>query len=91
METHMTLTSQIGGTGMSSDDRKRLLDSIRKTSDRITEVARRFDRLRWMAEKDASDAFLNLADAAGKMTDASLEQTATLLEILFTAQLKVGE
>jgi hypothetical protein len=76
---------------MTNDDRKRLLDSIRDTSDQLTEVARRFDRLRWMAEKDASGAFLNLADTAGKMTLASLSQMGTLLEILFNAALHTGE
>lgn len=71
---------------MTSDERKRLLESIRETSDRLTELGRRFDRLRWMAEKDSSEAFLRLADAAGKMTESSLSQLATLLDLLFAAQ-----
>lgn len=75
--------------GMTDDDRKRLLDSIVATSDRLTEIARSFDRLRWMAEKDASGAFLQLADAAGKMTDASLSQLSALLDILYTTQFKM--
>ena len=70
------------------DERKRLLDSIRETSDRLTELARRFDRLRWLAEKDASGHFLRMADAAGQMTESSLAQLATLLELLFIAQMK---
>lgn len=41
-----------------------------------------------MAEEDASDAFVALAEAAGLMTEASLQQLATLLEILFSAQTK---
>ena len=68
-------------------DRERNLDTIRHTSDRLTELARRFDNLRWMAEKDASDAFINLAMAAGKMTEASLEQLATLLDLMYRANL----
>lgn len=71
--------------------RKRTLDSIRDTADQLTEVSRRLDRLMWMAEKDSSDAFLNLADTAGKMTLSSLSQTATLLEILFNTGVKSGE
>lgn len=74
---------------MTDDDRKRMIDSIVGTSDRLTELARRFDRLRWMADKDSSGAFLQLADAAGKMTEASLSQLSTLLDILFTSQLKM--
>lgn len=46
-------------------ERDRRLDVIRKTSDTLTELARRYDRLRWMAEQDASDAFMALAEAAG--------------------------
>ena len=75
---------------MTSDERSRCIESIRATSDRLTELARRYDGLHWMAEKDASDAFLNLADAAGKMAEASLQQLGTLLEIMFSAQAKSG-
>ena len=72
-----------------SDERKRQLEAIRRTSDKLTELARRYDRLRWMAEKDvASDAFVNLATTAGEMTLASLDQCSTLLEIMFNAQAK---
>jgi ABC-type nitrate/sulfonate/bicarbonate transport system substrate-binding protein len=54
-----------------------------ETSDRLTNLARAFDRMRWAAEKpEASDAFVNVVDAAGKMTEASLQQLATLLEIV---------
>lgn len=66
-------------------DRERRLDQIREHSDKLTELARAYDRLRWMAEKDASGAFLDLAEAAGRMTLASLEQTATIIEILWKA------
>ena len=73
-------------------DRNKQLDSIRKTADKLTELARRFDRLRWMAEQPhRSDAFINLACVAGEMTEASLDQTATLLEILWNAETKTGE
>lgn len=65
--------------------RERRLDQIREHSDKLTELARQYDKLRWMAEKDSSGAFLDLAEAAGRMTLASLEQTATLLEILWKA------
>ena len=73
-----------------TDLRKRQIESINKTSDRITELAHRFDNLRWMAEQPhRSDAFVNLACAAGELIEASLEQLATLLEILFNAGTKV--
>jgi hypothetical protein len=74
---------------MTDDERKRTMDSIVGVSDRLTELARRFDRLRWMAEKDSTDVFLKLTDAAGKMTESSLEQLSTLLDMLFTSQLKI--
>lgn len=71
-------------------ERERRIDSIRATSDRLTELARRYDRLRWMAEKEvATDAFINLAEAAGKMTESSLEGTANILHILFSTQFEV--
>lgn len=71
-------------------DRERRIDAIRETSDRLTELARRYDRLRWMAEKDcATDAFINLAEAAGSITESSLKGTATILDILFSSQVKV--
>lgn len=73
---------------MGEDERKRIIESICETSDRLTELARRYDRLRWMAQNDASGAFVRLADAAGKMTEASLSQLATLLDLMFTAQMK---
>lgn len=73
-------------------ERERRLDAIRSTSDTLTELARRYDRLRWMAEQPAaSDAFLNLAEAAGKMTEASLDQLSALLDILFESNLKIGK
>lgn len=74
---------------MNPDERKRMFEEICATSDRLTELARRFDRLRWMAEKDTSDAFIDLAHAAGKMTEASLEQLSTLLDLMFIAQQKM--
>lgn len=74
---------------MDPDDRKRMIESINETSDRLTELARRFDRLRWMAEKDASDAFVQLACAAGQMTESSLSQLSTLLDLMFVAQQKM--
>lgn len=71
-------------------DRERRLDTIRQTSDRLTELARRYDRLRWMAEHpNATGAFLDLAEAAGLMTESSLGQLSTLLDILFSSQLKL--
>lgn len=68
---------------MDSDARERRLDSIRRTADRITDIARAYDRLRYVAEKDASGAFLDLAEAAGKMTESSLDSLATLLELMW--------
>ena len=52
--------------------------------------ARGYDQLRWKAEADASDAFLVLAESAGKMTEASLDQLATLLEIMWGINEKKG-
>lgn len=64
-------------------DRDRKLDEIRATSDRLTELGRRFDRLRWMAEKDeATDAFVDVVIAAGELTESGLAQTANLLDLL---------
>ena len=74
-----------------ANDRERRLDTIRETSDRLTELARRYDRLRWMAEKDCSESFLRLAEAAGVMTESSLAQLSTLLDILFASEFKVNE
>lgn len=68
---------------MTTDERSRTLDAIRQHSDHLTELARRYDRLRWMAEKDASDAFLQLAETAGKMTRDQLAQLGTLLDIMW--------
>lgn len=68
---------------MDSDTRERRLDSIRRTADRITDIARAYDRLRYVAEQDASGAFLDLAEAAGKMTESSLDSLATLLELMW--------
>ena len=71
---------------MTDDERKRRLDGIRKHADWLHEVARRYDRLRWLAERgDCSEAFLDLAEAAGAMSIDSLRQTGTLLEMLHTA------
>lgn len=65
-------------------ERGRRLDAIRAYSDQLTELARRYNRLRWMAEAtEATDAFIGLAEAAGKMSVASLEQLGALLEILW--------
>ncbi len=69
-------------------ERERYVDAIRKSSDKLTELARRYDRLRWMAEQDCSGEFLALAEASGRLTDASLAQLATLLEILYDAERK---
>lgn len=67
-------------------ERERRVDSIRKSSDRLTEMARRYDRLRWMAEqKHSSEAFVNLACAAGELASSQLESLGTLLEIMFNA------
>lgn len=73
-------------------DRERRLNAIRATNDRLTELARRYDNLRWMAEQPTtSTAFLDLAEAAGAMTEASLAQCGTILEILFQSQMKDKE
>lgn len=69
-----------------SKSRERRLDAIRRYSDQLTELGRRYDRLRWMAEREeCSDAFLTLAEAVGKLSIASLQQLGALLEILRTA------
>lgn len=73
-------------------DRNRRLDQIGQYADQLTELARRYDRLRWMAEKDdSSDAFVALAEQAGSMTTASLQGLANLLEILWVGVGKVDE
>lgn len=71
---------------LSEDERQKILDDVRQHSDRLTELARAYDRLKYLAERTdpnpASDAFLQIAAAAGEMTEASLQQLATLLELL---------
>lgn len=66
------------------DERKRRLDNIRKQADQISELARRFDRLKYMAEQDPTDSFLVLVESAGAMTLTSLSQLGTLLELLYS-------
>lgn len=79
---------------MSGDNQQRRLDSIRETSRRLEGLARAYDRLRWMAEQPHStDAFLDLADTAGKLTlDRldQLDQLGALLEILARSGEKAG-
>lgn len=67
---------------LTPDERARKLDAIRQSSDKLTELARHFDRMKFQAEKGSSDAFINLVDAAGRMTTSSLGQLATLLELV---------
>ncbi len=68
-----------------SNEREARLDRIREASDKLAELARRFDRLKFIAEEDSSDCFLVLVEAAGQMTLSSLDQLGTLLEIMFCA------
>jgi len=76
---------------ISKGERERRLDAIRQHADRLNEISRGYDRLRWMAEQEtSSDAFLALAETAGIMTLSFLQQTATLLEILWKAGSKEG-
>jgi hypothetical protein len=57
------------------------LDAIRRHTDRFNELAKAYDRLRILAEKDGStDAFLALVDAAGTLTTCGLDQLGRLLE-----------
>lgn len=89
MEREQPRVSSLHGAQlMSDDDRKKLIESICRTSDHLAEVARRYDRLRWMAEKDCSGAFLALASTAGKMIEGNLAQVGDLLEMLYFAQTK---
>lgn len=76
-------------------ERERRLDNIRKYAEQIDRVSKGYQSLLFMAEREkwsiggkepCSDAFLCLAEAAGKMTLSSMDQLATLLEILW----KVG-
>lgn len=70
-------------------DRERRLDEIRKTSDKLTEVARAFERIRWMAEQPhRSEAFVDFACTAGRLVEDQLQSAATLLEILTNADIK---
>jgi hypothetical protein len=72
---------------MATTERDRRLDKIREYADKLTELARRYDRLKWMAEEEkTTDAFVVLAEAAGVMTVASLDQLGTLLEIMWNTQ-----
>lgn len=76
-------------TPLTQDDRSRLIESINITADKLTGVARAYDRMRFQAEKSiATDAFLQLTDQAGKMTLSSLDQLARLLELLYLANNK---
>lgn len=69
--------------------REHRLDGIRKSSEQLDKIAKGFSRLVWMAEQGkASDAFLDLTEAAGRLTVASLGSLADLLEILTRAQAK---
>lgn len=71
---------------MTPDDRSRLLESINESADKIVEIGRAFDRMRFQCEKPATtDAFLQLTNQAGKLTLGSLDQLATLLECLYDA------
>jgi len=77
---------------MSELDRQQRLDAIRKYSDKLTDLARAYDRLRWMAEQPGrTDAFMTLAEAAGALTIDGLAQTATVLEILMRSEKEGGE
>lgn len=78
--------------GMKVDDRKRRVEAIRKHADQLHEIARRYERLRWMAEEEkTSTAFLELAEAAGDMTVSSMQQLGTLLAILWRSGKKESE
>lgn len=69
-------------------DRQRRLDEIRAIAERLENIAKHYGKLRWMAEQPtATDAFLDLAEAAGRLTVDSLDRTAALLDILAQANL----
>lgn len=71
---------------MTNDERKRTLEAINLAADKIVEVGRAFDRMRFQCEKPATtDAFLQLTHTAGAMTLANLDHLATLLECLYRA------
>lgn len=70
-------------------DRERRLDVIRRRSDRFTELARQYDRLRYAAEKPtSSEPFIRLTEQAGLMVDEGLNQAGHLLELLFSLSQK---
>lgn len=73
---------------MTPDERKHAIERIRKTEDRLEKIYKGFSRIRWMAEQeDRSEAFLNVAVAAGKLTENGLEEVANFMDILTSARL----
>ena len=76
---------------MNENLRKHRLEQIAKHADKLTELSKAYDRLRWMAEEDASDAFLDLTEAAGQMTVDNLRQLGSLLEILWQSGITKSE
>jgi hypothetical protein len=71
---------------LEASDRHRRLDRIREYADVLEELSRRYNRLRWMAEQpERENAFLDLAEAVGKLSIDILRQTNVLLEIMFRA------
>lgn len=74
------------------DKRDQRLDQIRKTADRLEELAKSYQRLRWLAEQEnASDVFIALAETCGMMTTCSLRQLGATMEMLWSAQEKVDD
>lgn len=67
---------------MRTEDQSRKLEQVQRASDILHTVADRYARLRWLAENDASGAFIDLAAAAGELTVANLAKLSTLLELL---------
>lgn len=68
---------------MTTDERKQALEDIAKVADQLDEVARRFKRLRNLAnELNPSEPFVVLVHTAGLMARDRLHELGTLLEIL---------
>lgn len=66
--------------------REERLDAVRAMADKLEKVAKGYRSLVWACEDpNANDALLALVEAAGRMTEMSLSQLATTLELLWEA------
>lgn len=66
-------------------DRERRLDRIREHADKLERLSKAYNRLVHMAEKEEEprEEFLNIVEAAGEMTMASLQQLHNIVSIIW--------